>query len=114
MTFWNTKAEIFIYSKEIDMRWGFERLSYIIRERMGKDINYGDLFLFLGFNRKRLKALTFDGSGLILMSKRLEKKNFMLVSDLISHKITRQELKFLVHGSVLRKYFPDKKILRKK
>lgn len=91
------------------MRYGFERLCYLIREEMGENINYGDLYLFLGFNRKRLKGLIFDGSGLILFAKRLEKKNFMSVSELVSHSLTREELNFLIHGSVLRKYLPEKR-----
>ena len=49
------------------MRLGFERLSYFAREEMGKNLDVGDVFLFLGHNRRRLKGLTFDGSGLILL-----------------------------------------------
>ena len=97
-------GQILIYSQPIDMRWGFERLLHLVQDKMGHDINSGHLFLFLGKNRKRLKSLAFDGSGLVLMTKRMEKKNFMSVKDLSEFKLTRQELKLLVHGSVLRKY----------
>lgn len=90
------------------MRMGFERLSYLVREEMEKDIDIGDLFLFLGKNRRRLKALRFDGSGLILFAKRMEKKNgFMNVLDLEGRvEINHQELELILHGSVLRKYLP--------
>ncbi len=102
------KTKIFVYSEPIDMRIGFERLSYLVREEMGKDIDVGDLFLFLGKNRRRLKALRFDGSGLVLLTKRMEKKKgFMNVRDLEGQiEISHQELELILHGSVLRKYLP--------
>ena len=103
---------IIIYQKPIDMRMGFERLSYLVKEEMKKDLDYGDLYLFLGNNRKRLKALCFDGSGLILITKRMEKKKgFMSVMDLEGRcEITQEELNFIMHGSIIRKYLPKRKI----
>jgi transposase len=88
---------------------GFERLSYLICEEMVKNIDIGDLFLFLGKNRCRLKALRFDGSGLILLTKRMEKKKgLMNVKDLEGRvEISHQELELMLHGSVLRKYLPN-------
>lgn len=106
------KTKVYIYQNPIDMRFGFERLSFFIREEMGKKIDFGDIFIFLGKNRKRLKAMWFDGSGLLLLTKRMEKKNgFMNVIDLNGQdEIKQNELELLLHGSVLRKYLPDKKI----
>ena len=62
----DSKTKIYVYQKPIDMRFGFERLSYLIKEEMGKNIDVGDVFIFLGNNRRRLKGLRFDDSGLIL------------------------------------------------
>lgn len=105
MIFLPKKSRIFVYSKPIDMRCGFERLSYLIREELQMDINLGDLFIFLGMNRRRLKGLCFDGSGLIVFSKRTEKKSFMDVNELNGRlELSKDELQLLVHGSVLRKY----------
>ena len=50
----DSKTKIYVYQKPIDMRFGFERLSYLIKEEMGKDIDVGDVFIFLGNNRRRL------------------------------------------------------------
>lgn len=102
------KVKVYIYGEPIDMRLGFERLSFLVREEMGQDLDVGDLFLFLGRNRHRLKALRFDGSGLILLTKRMEKKRgFMNVRDLDGRvELSHQELELILHGSVIRKYLP--------
>lgn len=109
-------AKVFVYQKPIDMRCGFERLSYFIKEDLKQDLNYGDVFIFLGNNKKRLKALYFDGSGLVQLIKRMEKRRgFMSVYDLDGRlEITRSELELLLHGSVLRRYSPEVKIKKEK
>lgn len=94
---------VFVYEVMIDMRAGFDRLSHIVREKMGRDILEGDLYLFLGKNRKRLKAICFDGTGLVLINKRLEKGSFMMLSDLESAEITSEELDVLLSGGVIRR-----------
>jgi len=106
-------AKVFVYQKPIDMRCGFERLSCFIKEDMGQDLNFGDIFIFLGNNKKRLKALYFDGSGLVQLIKRMEKRRgFMSVYDLDGRdEISRSELELILHGSVLRKYSPEVKVI---
>jgi transposase len=79
---------IFVFNELIDMRSGFARLSMLVRDRMQQQLLEGDFFVFLGQNRKRLKAICFDGTGLILLSKRLEIGHFMRVSDFESFDIT--------------------------
>ena len=101
-------VKVFIYHEAIDMRCGFERLSYFVKEKMSKQINQGHLFLFLGKNRRRLKLLFYDGSGLVLLSKRMEKERFMSIDELDTKEITRRDLRYILHGSVLRQYRPEK------
>ena len=48
-------------------------LSMLVREKMKHKIAEGGLFLFLGKNRKRLKAICYDGTRLLLLSKRMER-----------------------------------------
>jgi transposase len=73
---------IFIYQDPIDMRLGFERLLHFVRDQMKNDINQGHLYLFLGKNRRRVKALFFDGTGLVLIAKRIERGRFMARSEI--------------------------------
>lgn len=84
------------------MRSGFERLSHLVREEMRNDLLEGHLYLFLGKNRRRAKVLLFDGTGLVLLHKRLETGRFMRVEDLWeTHEMTTAELSLILEGSRL-------------
>jgi transposase len=83
------------------MRAGFDRLSLYIRERMKASITDGDLYIFLGKNRRRLKAIYFDGTGVVLINKRLERGYFMRLSQLAYTEITEAEFDLLFCGSVI-------------
>ena len=59
-----------------DMRKGFEGLFGIVRERLLIDTLSGHVFVFCNARKNRLKILYWDGSGLWICSKRLEKGRF--------------------------------------
>jgi transposase len=69
-------VEVFVGLDPIDLRWGFERLSGLVAERLGRDARSSALFLFFGKRRDALKVLFFDGSGLCLFYKRLDRGTF--------------------------------------
>ena len=69
-------VRVFLAVERIDMRKGFEGLQALVSERLGEDVRTGALFLFTNKRRTRLKVLYFDGSGLWLMTKRLEQGTF--------------------------------------
>jgi transposase len=60
----------------VDMRRGFEGLWALATGQLGRDVLAGDLFLFVGRDRKRCKVLFFDGTGLCVLHKRLSKGRF--------------------------------------
>src|SRR5437667_951778 len=65
------------------MRKGFEGLYGLVRDRLSSEPLSGHLFLFCNGQRNRLKVLVWDGSGLWVCAKRLEKgpaKYFVLVT----------------------------------
>lgn len=67
-------------------------------------MNQGHVYVFFGKNRRRLKILVYDGSGLVLIAKRIERGRFMALADLLGREeITQDELKLLLHGSVIRR-----------
>lgn len=93
---------VFIYQEPIDMRSGFEKLLHFVRDKMQNNINQGHLYLFFGKNRRRLKALFFDGTGLVLISKRIERGRFMSRLELGDiTEITTVELKQIFNGGLL-------------
>ena len=71
-------VEIFVGIEPIDLRWSFDRLSGIASERIGREARSGALFVFFGKRREAIKILFFDGSGLCLFYKRLDKSTFRL------------------------------------
>ena len=103
-------VKVFVYREAIDMRAGFLRLSAIVTEKMGANLFEGHVFLFLGKNPRRAKLLIFDGTGLVLVTKRLDRGQFMAVSDLCdAGEIGQEELGRLLDGANLRVVFAARK-----
>lgn len=68
--------KVYVALEPIDMRKGFEGLYAAVSEKLQADVKSGALFVFTNNKRTRLKVLYFDGTGLWLMTKRLEKGTF--------------------------------------
>jgi len=69
-------TRVFLSPGATDMRKGFEGLAGLVRSQLGEDPLSGHLFLFANAARTRLKILFWDGSGLWVCSKRLERGRF--------------------------------------
>jgi transposase len=92
------------YGEPVDMRKGFDGLSAIVTSHLGKNPVGGDLFLFVSRNRKRAKVLVWDGTGLCVYAKRLEKGRFASVWRDAARpvlKLTMTELQLFLEGSDL-------------
>jgi transposase len=95
---------VFVYLEPIDMRCGFERLHSYCVQKMQARMDQGHAYLFFGKNRRRLKVLIYDGTGLVLIAKRIERGSFMSLRGLAERsEITVEELKLIFHGSVIRR-----------
>ena len=68
--------QVFVAVEPCDMRKGYEGLSALAGEVLREDVRSGALFVFGNRRRTRLKILYFDGSGVWMMSKRLEEGTF--------------------------------------
>ena len=71
-------VEVFVALEPIDMRYSFDRLAGLAKEPVGYDARGGALFVFFGRRRDALKVLFFDGSGMCIFYKRLDKGTFQL------------------------------------
>ncbi len=69
-------TKIYLGAAAVDMRKGFDGLYGLVRDQLGQDPLSGHLFLFTNRDRTRLKALVWEGSGLWICAKRLEKGRF--------------------------------------
>ena len=69
-------VEIFVAVEPVDMRLGFERLGGLVRERMKREPRSKALFVFFGRKRQTVKVLSWDGTGIVLWYKRLDRGLF--------------------------------------
>ncbi len=69
---------IFLARAVVDMRKSFDSLSDLVRGQLDKDPYAGDVFVFVGKNRSRVKMLVWDSSGFWVCAKRLEGGMFAL------------------------------------
>lgn len=96
-------TRIFLALGPTDMRKGFEGLSSLVKHRFKEDPLSGHLFVFANKSRNRLKLLYWDGSGLWICAKRLEKGRYFWPSPEVTPesgalRILAEELTLLVSG----------------
>ena len=73
---WGPATRIYLAAGATDMRKGFEGLYGLVRDQLQLEPLSGHVFLFSNAQRNRLKLLFWDGSGLWVCAKRLEKGRF--------------------------------------
>jgi len=69
-------TRVFVATAPIDLRGGFDRLSGLVTQVLAQDPLSGHWFVFTNQRRNRLKILVWDGSGLWVCAKRLERGRF--------------------------------------
>ena len=70
-------TKVFLACKPVDMRKGLDGLSAQVSAVIKMDPFCGHLFVFRGKRGDYVKVLHWDGSGLCLYAKRLEKGRFV-------------------------------------
>lgn len=92
-------TKIYVAVEVVDMRKGFEGLHGLVRDCLKQDPLSGHLFLFTNKMRTRIKALVWDGSGLWVCTKRLEKGRFRWPeAEAANVTLRAEELAMLVNG----------------
>jgi transposase len=98
--------KVFVAVEPCDMRKGFNGLYAAVTERLGEDPKGGALFVFTNRRHTRLKILCWDGTGLWLLTKRLEEGTFSwpkhLEPQTAKLSLTPQALAMLTDGVDLR------------
>src|SRR3546814_10138312 len=90
-------VRVWLAAGKTDMRKGFDGLARQVQETLRDDPFSGHLFVFRGRRGDLLKVLWWDGQGLCLFSKRLEKGRFVWPSPaagkVVERKNTRLNLR---------------------
>jgi transposase len=96
-------VSVYAFDEPCDMRKSFDTLTALVTEQMKHDVLVGDLYLFVSRDRKRAKVLYFDGTGMCLFAKRLEKGQFTAAWKQAKSKrglaMTLSELSLFIEGS---------------
>lgn len=96
------QVAVYAYGAPADLRKGFDGLSALVTEHLRRDPLSGDLFVFANRTRKRAKVLLWDGTGLCIYAKRLERGRFACLwrdDDRRSLRLTLSELQLFLEGS---------------
>ena len=94
-------TRIYLAAGVTDLRKGFEGLFGLVRDRLMCDPLSGHVFVFANAQRNRLRLLFWDGSGLWVCTKRLERGRFRwpnMSTEETKITLTSEELALLVGG----------------
>jgi transposase len=97
----STATRVFVAPGATDMRKSFNGLFALVRHQLDADPLSGHLFVFCNRSRNRVKILAWDGSGLWILAKRLERGRFHWPWAEASRPcpgITHEELAMLLGG----------------
>jgi transposase len=102
---WNgRRVSVWAYAAPADLRKGFDGLSALVTNELKRSPLNGDLYLFVSGNRVRAKVLHWDGTGLCVYAKRLERGRFACLwssSEGEPVRLTTSELSLFLEGSRL-------------
>lgn len=92
-------TRIFVALNAVDMRMSFNGLYAQVETTLKEAPLSGHLFVFTNRLRNRVKIIFWDGSGLWVCAKRLEKGTFgWPTGEGASHCLRPEELQLLLHG----------------
>jgi len=92
-------VRVLVAIKPVDFRRGMDGLAAIVREHLRADPFSGIIYVFRAKRCDRIKLLMWDGSGVVLVSKRLDEGKFRWprIEDGVM-RITPAQLTALIEG----------------
>lgn len=107
MISFNRRTNVFVAKEPTDMRASYDSLFGRVKSVLAQDPFSGHLFVFLNRKRTTCKCLYYDGTGLVIISKRLEKGLFSKINPYYNKEIvlTAAEFSLFFEGADLNKRF---------
>lgn len=96
-------VRVFAYPAPTDLRNGYDGLYGLVQSGLKADPMSGDLYLFVNESRRLCKVLVWDGTGLCIFQKRLERGRFAKLwrDDGQVVRLTQSELALFIEGCTL-------------
>ena len=92
-------TKVFLACRPVDLRNGFDGLAAKAQQMIGADPFSGQLFVFRGKRGDLIKVLWWDGDGLCLFAKRLERGRFIWPqAEEGAVSLSRAQLSMLLEG----------------
>ena len=92
----------YFYNQAVDMRKGFDSLSGLVQQQMQLNVLNGSIFIFINKKRNQVKLLLWEGDGLSLYYKRLEKGTYERPLITEGCNISSTQLQLILQGIQLK------------
>lgn len=111
----NRRTKIYVCKEVTDMRASYDSLFMRVKEVLKHDPMSGHLFLFVNRTRTSCKVLYYDGTGFVILQKRLDKGTFCRVNPTYNEEVILTEAEFglFFEGADLQKRFIESPEARK-
>jgi len=102
-----SNAQVLVATKPVDFRKGADGLSALLQESQSVDPFCGTIYVFRAKRANRVKLLWWDGTGICLLSKRLEEGQFRWprIADGVM-RLSAAQLSALLEGLDFTRVFP--------
>lgn len=109
MLSFNRRTKIFVCKEPTDMRASYDTLFSKAKSVLNQDPFSGHLFLFINSRRTSIKCLYYDGTGLVIVSKRMERGLFSRINPMYQGDVvlTPAEFALFFEGANLERRFID-------
>ena len=109
MISFNRRTRVFVCKDPTDMRASYDTLFAKAKTVLNQDTWSGHLFVFMNGRRNSIKCLYYDGTGLVIVAKRMERGLFSRINPYRQGELvlTAAEFALFFEGADLEKRFID-------
>jgi transposase len=98
----SASVQYYFYNQPVDMRKGFDSLSGLVQQHMQLNVLGGGIFIFINKKRNQVKLLLWEGDGLSLYYKRLERGTYECPTTMDGFSLTATQLQLILQGIQLK------------